>query len=235
MLHESISARHERNSTEAINGPVEEEQRCMEDQGEANSDTQMSGLGPLCDVCTDKRQIDLDTLREVVLLATELAREGREGRKVGTMFVVSDEREVLSHSRPLILDPLWHHPQEHKHISDSGMRETAKELAQLDGAFVVSDDGVFLSACRYLDASSKDVDLPLGLGSRHMAAASVTKKTNAVAVVVSESSIVRVFDDGQIVSEIIPEIWLLQRHGLHLKGPYSTRKSGDVTIASKTE
>ncbi|MGB7874922.1 MAG: hypothetical protein WBL25_11105, partial [Anaerolineales bacterium] len=65
------------------------------------------------------------------------------------------------------------------------------------------------------------------------AAASITKHTNAIAVVVSESSIVRIFDDGEIVSEIIPELWMFKRYGLHLKAPYSTRTAEQMTIASK--
>jgi hypothetical protein len=75
------------------------------------------------------------------------------------------------------------------------------------GLFNISDDGIVLSACRYINASSEGIDLPLGLGSRHMAAASITKHTNAIAVVVSESSVVRVFDNGEIVSEIIDEVY----------------------------
>src|SRR5208283_6114127 len=111
------------------------------------------------------------------------------------MFVVSDVENVIKHSRNLILDPLQGHSAKVKQISDTDMRETVKELAQLDGAFVVADDGTVISACRYLDSSSEGIDLPLGLGSRHMAAASITKLTNSVAVVVSESSVVRIFDD----------------------------------------
>ncbi|NIV28165.1 MAG: hypothetical protein GWN58_01260, partial [Anaerolineae bacterium] len=88
----------------------------------------------------------------------------------------------------LILDPLLGHPEEQKHLDDPNMRETVKELAQLDGAFLISDNGIVLSASRYINASSEGIDLPLGLGSRHMAAASITKHTNAIAVVVSESS-----------------------------------------------
>jgi hypothetical protein len=66
-----------------------------------------------------------------------------------------------------------------------------------------------------------------------MAAASITNETNAVAVVVSESSIVRVFDNGEIVSEIIPEIWLLSRYSLHLEGRYSERTDDNLTVISK--
>ncbi|HDL77390.1 MAG TPA: hypothetical protein ENG36_01310 [Lentisphaerae bacterium] len=186
-------------------------------------------------ICSAKRGVNPETLEQVLLLAVEIAREGREGRKIGSLFVVSDEKETLKRSTCLILDPLWNHPEEVRHISDPNMRETVKELAQLDGAFIVSDRGVVLSACRYISAPSEGVKLPMGLGSRHMAAASITRLTRAVAVVVSESSIVRVFDDGEIVAEIIPELWLLRRYGLHLTGPYSTRSVEDMTVVSKNE
>lgn len=157
-------------------------------------------LDRLQDICSDGRGLNFQTLRQVVRLALEIAHEGREGRKVGTMFVVADHESVLRRSTCLILDPLWHHPESDKHIKDENMRETAKELAQLDGAFIVSNDGVVLSASRYINASSQDIRLPLGLGSRHMAAASITKETDAIAIVISESSVIRIFDDGEIVA-----------------------------------
>lgn len=157
------------------------------------------------------------TMEQVLLLAIEISREGREGRKVGTMFVIADEEETLKRSRCLILDPLKYHPDDQKQLDDPNVQETIKELAQLDGAFIVSDTGTILSACRYINASSDGVDLPLGLGSRHMAAASITKQTDAVAVVVSESSVVRIFDGGEIVCEIIPELWLLKLYEMNLE------------------
>jgi DNA integrity scanning protein DisA with diadenylate cyclase activity len=143
----------------------------------------------------------------------EIAREGREGRKVRTLFVVGHAGLVLQLSRCLILDPLQGHAEHVKRLHSPGMRETLKELAQLDGAFIVSDEGVVLSACRHLDASSAGVDLPLGLGSRHMAAASITRRTGAVAVAVSESSVVRIFARGQVVAEVVPGLWQLRRVG----------------------
>lgn len=187
----------------------------------------------LQDICTDERGINLETLEQVILLAVEIAREGREGRKVGTLFVISDSEEVLQRSRPLILDPLWNHPDDKLTIESADMRETAKELAQLDGAFVISDGGIFQSAARYIDASSVGIDLPLGLGSRHVAAAAITKATRAVAIVVSESSVVRIFDNGELLAEIIPELWLLRRYGLHVGLPHSTRRKGEMTVVSK--
>jgi diadenylate cyclase len=187
----------------------------------------------LFDICNEKRNINIKTLEKVMLLAIEIGREGREGRKIGTMFVVSDSDKTLKRSRPLILDPLWYHPEKQKSIDNPDMRETVKELAQLDGAFIITDKGIIISACRYIYTNSTDIDLPLGLGSRHIAAASITKETNAVAVVVSESSIIRIFDDGEIISEIIPELWLVKKYGVHLKKPFTTKNVEQITVASK--
>jgi diadenylate cyclase len=190
--------------------------------------------GPLADlldeVCSERRGVNNRTLRRVVNLAVEIAREGREGRKIGTLFVVGDSEAVLKHSRPMILDPLHGHPDESKRIDDPDVRETLKELAQLDGAFVVSDEGVVLSAARYIDAISNQLEVPLGLGSRHVAAASVSSRTNAVAVVVSESSTVRMFDDGELVAEIVPELWLLGRYGSYLDGSSMGRETRRTTL-----
>ncbi|MGH3148451.1 MAG: DNA integrity scanning protein DisA nucleotide-binding domain protein [Rubrobacter sp.] len=188
------------------------------------------------EICSERREVNTAVLEQTVALAVEIAREGREGRKIGTLFVVGDTEAVMKTSRPLILDPLYGHPEEDKKIDDPNVRETLKELAQLDGAFVVSDEGVVLSAARYLDASSDDLNLPLGLGSRHMAAASVSSRTSAVAVAVSESSMVRVFDNGELISEIIPELWMWNGYNSSgLKGPTSIRQDDEVTVISRAE
>ena len=41
------------------------------------------------------------TIRTVVELAMSIGREGREGKKVGTMFVVGDTKRVMKNSRPI--------------------------------------------------------------------------------------------------------------------------------------
>jgi predicted regulator of Ras-like GTPase activity (Roadblock/LC7/MglB family) len=199
--------------------------------GEGNVVERRGPLAYLLDeVCSERRGVNNRTLRRVVNLAVEIAREGREGRKIGTLFVVGDSEAVLRHSRPMILDPLYGHPHESKRIDDPNLRETLKELAQLDGAFVVSNEGVVLSAARYIDAVSNHLEVPLGLGSRHVAAASVSSRTDAVAVAVSESSTVRMFDDGEVVSEIVPELWLLGRYGSYLDGLSMGRETRRTTL-----
>ena len=187
------------------------------------------------EICSEKRQVNAKVLKQTISLAVEIAREGREGRKIGTLFVVGDSGEVMRRSKPLILDPLQGHADEDKQIEDPDTRETIKELAQLDGAFLVSNSGVVLSAARYIDAASDNLDLPLGLGSRHMAGASISQQTSAVSVVVSESSMVRMFDDGELVSEIVPELWMIEGYASRMEGRTFTRSDEDVTVIGRAE
>ncbi len=172
-------------------------------------------FGPVCAKthCGERRR---HTLEEVIQLAVEIAREGREGRKIGTLFVVGDVESVLERSRPLLLDPLYGHPAELLHVDRPDLRETIKELAQLDGAFVVDDDGTFVSAGRFIDVELGETTFLPGLGTRHAAGASISAMTGAVAVVVSQSSVVRVFSGGEVQAEIIPELFLMSRQQLFM-------------------
>ncbi|HDS44971.1 MAG TPA: hypothetical protein ENN68_02550 [Methanomicrobia archaeon] len=152
--------------------------------------------------CENCEPVVLETVLEIALT---LARRGSEGKSIGALFVIGDAEAVLRRSKPLILDPLEGYPPEQKDIRNGNVQGTIKELAKMDGAFIVSGDGYVLSATRYIETIARYVDLPLGFGSRHMAAASISKETDAVAVVVSESEgIVRLFDDGELVAEFIP-------------------------------
>jgi diadenylate cyclase len=73
--------------------------------------------------CDEKRR---RTLESVVHLAVELAREGREGRKVGTLFVIGDVDNVLAQSRSLLLDPLYGHSEDVLHVERPEFRETSR-------------------------------------------------------------------------------------------------------------
>jgi len=153
-------------------------------------------------VCARAPQVDRKNLEAVFTLAMEIALEGSEGRHVGTLFTIGRPDDVLASSRALILDPLAGHAPERTHVTDRQLRGTLKELAQLDGAFVVADNGAVVSACRYLDVPADGVDVPFGLGSRHVAAASISKRLGIVAVAVSASGFVRVFCDGDLVTTV---------------------------------
>lgn len=186
-------------------------------------------------VCSERDSVNTETLENVVALGVELARQGREGQPVGTAFTVGDEEAVLESSRSLILDPLAGHGSSARHITDADARETLKELSMLDGAFVVSDDGEAVAAARYFDADSSGLDLPLGLGSRHVAAAAMTRETQAVAVVVSKSSVVRLMDGGELVAEVLPELWIVSQYSSHIDAPVLTRSDEHVTVLRPVE
>ncbi|HIP84935.1 MAG TPA: hypothetical protein EYH15_05540 [Methanothermococcus okinawensis] len=140
-------------------------------------------------------------VNEVLDIAMELSIEGREGKPVGTIFVVGDSKKVLKMSSQLILNPFKGHDAL---VFDKKVRGTIKELAGIDGAFIIGDKGEVISAGRYLEPLSCTLNLPLGLGARHYAAAAISKHTGAVAITVSESGVVRIFKGGEIVVEIDP-------------------------------
>jgi DNA integrity scanning protein DisA with diadenylate cyclase activity len=186
-------------------------------------------------ICQRVRRCNKENFEPTIELAVEIAREGREGRRIGTLFTFGDSDSVLAKSRPLILDPMAGHPDSAREIRDQNLRGTVKELAQLDGAFVVSDQGIVVAACRYLDAMASDVILPFGMASRHLAGASISQVTDAVAIVVSESSMVRVFDDGELVAEIIPELWLMDRYNVQMSKQYKEERVGDLAVLTAEE
>lgn len=150
-------------------------------------------------------QVPLDTLRSVVDLAVEIGREGRESKKVGTMFVVGDHRKVLAQSHPAGYDPVRGYNRKERNLQDRRNREAVKEVAQLDGAFIVASDGTVEASCRLIDTAPVEITMTRGLGSRHWAGAAITKNTKAIAAVVSESSgTVRLFQNGEVVLRIEP-------------------------------
>jgi len=140
-------------------------------------------------------------------LALEIGREGREGKAVGTAFIIGDGDAILALSHQLILNPYLGHPPEVTTILSRENWESVKEFAQLDGMFVIDRSGAVIAAGRYLDVDSKWVTLPSGLGGRHRAAAAITTLLPAVAVIISESGgTVRVFLDGLCRIEIRPDL-----------------------------
>lgn len=149
--------------------------------------------------------VPLDTLRTVVDLALEIGREGREGKPVGTLFVVGDTRKVLAASHPTGFDPVRGYNRKERNLADPRVREGIKEIAQMDGAIIVATDGTVEAAARYVDVPAEGLSLAKGLGARHWVAAAVSRATKAVAVAVSESSgTVRIFQNGEIVLRVEP-------------------------------
>ena len=107
-------------------------------------------------------------------LAISIGVEGWEGRPVGALFVVGDSNTVMEKSRQLTLNPFQGYSEDERNIMNPDVRHALHAFAVLDGAFIVREDGVVVAAGRYLNFDEeKDVDVPLGLGARHMAAAGI--------------------------------------------------------------
>ena len=153
-----------------------------------------------------KTRIPLETLKLVVDLAVDIGREGREGKPVGTLLVVGDHRKVLSLCRPMGFDPVRGYSRAERNLADAKVREGIKEIAQIDGAFVVSSDGTVVAAGQHIAAPrSPELALPKGFGSRHWAAADISRATSAIAITVSQSSgTVRLFQNGDVMLRIEP-------------------------------
>jgi diadenylate cyclase len=157
----------------------------------------------------DLRQLEtsvpLETLKTVIDLAVEIGREGREGKPVGTLFVVGDTRKVLQHCQPAGYDPVKGYSRTERDLHDPRVREAIKEVAVLDGAFVISPDGTVEKAAQLVDAPYANLTLSKGLGARHWAGAAISKATGALAIVVSQSSgTVRIFQTGEVMLRIEP-------------------------------
>lgn len=136
-------------------------------------------------------------------LVVELATKGREGKPVGTIFVLGDEEKVMQFSKQMIINPFKGYDEEERNVLNPNLKETIREFSALDGAFVISGDGEVIAAGRYLGAATDESEIPLGLGARHIAAAGITALTNAIAIVISESTgDIRIFRNGKVIMSI---------------------------------
>jgi diadenylate cyclase len=151
--------------------------------------------------------VDYTVFKAVLNLAIDIGREGREGKKVGTAFIVGDTGKVMDMSHQIVLNPYEGHKKKDRDVKDEKSWETVKEFAQLDGMFIVDEQGYIVAAGRYLDVNARNVELPPGLGGRHLAAAAISKCTKAIAITVSESSgVVSVYKGGKDVFTIDPRV-----------------------------
>lgn len=150
-------------------------------------------------------KISGDVIEALLNVAVELVSEGREGRKIGTAFIIGDAGELSKYARQLIINPFQNYPAELRQITDPDLKETIKGFSQLDGAFFIDSSGTVLSAGTLIniDLATVQLDGMEGFGTRHRYSAAISKVTNSIAIVISESGgTVRVFKDGRIVMKL---------------------------------
>jgi diadenylate cyclase len=146
-------------------------------------------------------EVNMEVVETLLTLSLEIAQEGREGKAVGALFIIGDTEEVMKTSRQIIINPFKGHTEEARDVRNRENWETVKEMAQLDGAFVIDDTGQVIAAGRYVGVNW-DIYLQGGLGGRHLAAASISKMTTAIAMVVSTQGTVRIFKGGREIFRV---------------------------------
>lgn len=133
--------------------------------------------------------VKVEVVERIFAVATELAVEGREGKPVGTLFVLGDTERVETMVKPLIMNPFYGYKEEDRNVLNPFMDETLKELASIDGAFIIRGDGVVESAGTLLHVPSEfHQELPGGYGARHSAAAAISRAADCLTITVSSSN-----------------------------------------------
>ncbi len=141
-----------------------------------------------------------EVLRAALSLALEIAHEGREGKPVGTSFIIGDTENVMDHSKQFVLNPFYGHREAERWITDENLRENIKEFAQLDGAFVITGNGLVEAAGRNITVDTSDVRIPKGMGARHASVAGMTLVTGSIGIVVSQSGgRISIMKGGEII------------------------------------
>ncbi len=143
-------------------------------------------------------RVEPRVIKALLTVSLSIAHKGREGKPIGTAFVIGDVEEVLRRSRQLIINPYKGHPESVRDVKDPSNWESIREFAQLDGVFVVDEKGYIVTAGRYIEVQAGDVKMKSGLGGRHLACAVISRETNAIAIVVSQSGgDITVYKDGE--------------------------------------
>lgn len=152
------------------------------------------------DISSNKlaENVNPEAIEAVFEIAMEIGKEGREGKHIGTAFIIG-KKDMMKYTKQLIINPFAYIEESERKITDPNIKETIKEFAQLDGVFCIDEQGVVLSAGTYIDVDTAGLDIPSGLGTRHRSCAAITAKADTIAIVVSESGgKIRVFKRGKL-------------------------------------
>ncbi|MFP4177074.1 MAG: DNA integrity scanning protein DisA nucleotide-binding domain protein, partial [Planctomycetota bacterium] len=156
-----------------------------------------------CDAGDISEDTHPEVLERVLDVAVSLGTEGREGKPVGTIFVLGDPQDILAHSQQMVMNPFRGYEREQRNIMDANVQETIKEFSPIDGAFIMDRDGTVETAGAYLQTEDQAVELPRGLGARHRSAAAITAFTDSVSITVSETTgNITIFREGRVIMEI---------------------------------
>ncbi len=131
---------------------------------------------------------------ELYNLLLEISKEISK-RKLGALFVVAPKGKFKN-----IYETLYPQTIANSTIFQKGAKELILKLAELDGAFLIHDDGTLVAFGARI---TKSKTLP-GYGTKHAAATGITEHiNNSSAVLVSEENHwIKVFKKGNIILEM---------------------------------
>ncbi len=133
--------------------------------------------------------VKIEVFERLLAIATDLSIEGREGKPVGTLFVVGDTAKVNTMIKPLVLNPFYGYKDEDRNILNPFMDETIKEFSVIDGSFIIRGNGVIESAGSLIHAPAEFYrDMPGGFGTRHAAASAISLACDCLAIAISAST-----------------------------------------------
>ncbi len=159
------------------------------------------------DLLTLTDGIQPKALEAAVMVACKIGRAARRGKRIGAIFMLGDSLKVQEGSKQLVPNPFQGHVKANRMLTNPDIHDALVELSKLDGAFVLRGDGFIQAAGVFLTSPPTDIELATGLGARHAAAAAVTMRSKATAIVVSATDgNVRVFSGGRMVLQIDPDV-----------------------------
>lgn len=126
---------------------------------------------------------------EIISISKRIAK-----KKEGALFVIANEKELRN-----TYELLYPQLVKKKTLHEQGITQALEKVATLDGATLITPQGKLIA---YGAKINKTQTVP-GHGTRHAAAAGITKKiSDSTAILISEESgWIKIFQKGRIVLE----------------------------------
>lgn len=130
---------------------------------------------------------------------------GIEGRRIGTAFIVGgDTKNILENlTEQIVWNPFGYGTSERRNITNDDIKDSIIAFSQLDGVFIISNEGVVEAAGRRIKSNieAKDETMP-GKGTRHHSVKILTSITPAMGIVVSQSGPITIFKKRKLCREL---------------------------------
>jgi len=149
-------------------------------------------------------RVNEEVFDSVFHLCVEISRDGHEGHRIGTSFVIGDTDTVMAHSRECTINSFAGQERMKRLITNTDNTEVIKGLASMDGAFVIREDGFIEASGRHFIIDNLKLKIPEGYGTRHSSVAGISQMTNAIGLVVSQSGgKITIMKDGLIKKSFV--------------------------------